>query len=198
MAGPDRRGWGATTIAFAGVGAAVVIAVLTGCSAGTGAEVIAASASPANISDEVPAGSDPSPGPTHTMPPEWCEPSDFPRASLLEATPPAPGEHLILELDPCLTVKSLLGSYAWLEDQGIDADMIQGFQSVAGIEPWTAPLADGDGDCILIRAADHNGWGEIACDSLGVTRATVERTVDGSTLRFMIEDGAITVSGIAR
>ena len=78
-----------------------------------------------------------SPSPTFTMPPEWCEPSDLPLASLPGAALPAPGEHLTLELDPCLTAKSLLGTYFSLEGQGIDADLIQGFESVAGIEPWT-------------------------------------------------------------
>ncbi len=126
------------------------------------------------------------------MPPEWCEPSDFPRAWLPDATLPAPGEHIALAPDPCLSVKSLLGSYAWLEDQGIDADLIQGFQSVAGIEPWIAPLADGSGGCILIRADDRNGWGMIACDSPGAP-AMIEQTVDGSTLRFVTENGVVGV-----
>jgi hypothetical protein len=133
-----------------------------------------------------------SPSPTPTMPPEWCEPSQFPRASLSEAHLPAPGERLALEQDPCLTAKSLLGTYTWLEDQGIDADLIQGFQSIAGIEPWTAPLADGTGTCILIRGDDRNSWGTIACDSTGLP-ATVERTVDGLVLRFVIENGVIAV-----
>ncbi|MBW9111162.1 hypothetical protein JNB63_19805 [Microbacterium trichothecenolyticum] len=90
-----------------------------------------------------------------------------------------------------MTAKSLLGSYTWLEDQGIDADLIQGFQSVGGVEPWTAPLADGSGDCILIRADDDNGWRDIACDSPGVP-AEVERTVDGAILRLTIGvDGVV-------
>lgn len=137
-----------------------------------------------------------SPRPTPTMPPEWCEPSDFPRASLPEAPLPAPGEKLTLKQDPCLTAQSLLGTYTWLESQGIDADLIQGFQSVAGIEPWTAPRADGSGNCILIRGDDRNSWGTIACDSTEAP-ATVERTVDASVLRFELENGAIAVEAVS-
>jgi len=133
-----------------------------------------------------------SPSPTPTMPPEWCEPSDFPRASLPGAAVPTPGEDLTLELDPCLTAKSLLGLYGWLEDQGIDADLIQGFQSVGGIEPWTAPLADGSGRCILISSVHKLHFGPIECDSTGVP-ATVHSWADGSVLRFVIEDDAIVV-----
>jgi len=130
--------------------------------------------------------------PTPTMPPEWCEPADFPRASLAGAALPNPGEQLTLKPDPCLTAKSLLGTYTWLVDKGIDAALIQGFQSVAGIEPWTAPLTDGSGRCILIRADDRNGWGTIACDSTS-SPATVERTAGSSTLRFTIGNDAIAV-----
>jgi len=131
------------------------------------------------------------------MPPEWCEPSDLPLASLPGAALPAPGEHLTLELDPCLTAKSLLGTYMWLEDQGIDADLIQGFQRVAFNEPWIAPLADGSGRCILMRAPNGNGWATIMCDSVGVP-ASVDRIVDGSDLRFVIENDAIAVYVTAR
>lgn len=134
----------------------------------------------------------PSPMPTPTTPPQWCEPKDFPRASQPEAALPAPGQHIILRSDPCLTAKSLLGSAGWLMDRGIDVELIQGFQSVAGIEPWTAPLADGSGMCILIRGADRNSWGTIACDTPG-TPATVQDFVDGDAVRFVIENDAITV-----
>lgn len=174
------------------VGAAIVSAAVTGCSAATETDPIAPSRSPVNTSEEVSTESGRAPGPTPTMPPEWCRPSDFPLASLTGAPLPAPGDHLTLELDPCLTVKSLLGSYAWLEDQGIDADLIQGFQSVAGIEPWIAPRADGSGSCILIRADNDNGWATIACDSL-IVPARIERMVDGQALRFVTEDDAIAV-----
>ncbi|WP_109209149.1 MULTISPECIES: hypothetical protein [Microbacterium] len=137
-------------------------------------------------------GASPTRTTSKTMPPDWCEPREFPEASLDGAAAPAPGEHLTLPADPCLTAKSLLGSYSWLEDQGIDADQIQGFQAVAGIEPWTAPLADGTGHCILLRADDHNGWGKIACDTPGGS-ASVERTVDGASLRFSLERDAVVV-----
>ncbi|MDW4572209.1 hypothetical protein R8Z57_05380 [Microbacterium sp. M3] len=192
MAGLNRRRWGAAPLAFAWVVAAALGAWLTGCSAATDADAVAKSPSPTNHFEEVPTDPGTSPGPTPTMPPEWCEPADFPRRSLPEATLPARGDHLILQLDPCLTVKSLLGSYSWLESQLIDADLIQGFRNVAGIEPWIAPLADGTGRCILIRADTRNGWREIVCDAPD-TPATVERTVDGSALQFRIENDAIAV-----
>jgi hypothetical protein len=133
----------------------------------------------------------PSPGPTPAPPPEWCEPSEVPQASLPERAVPAPGQRVALKPDPCLTKRSLLGLLTSVENRGIDADLIQGFESVAGIEPWIAPLADGSGNCILIRA-DRPPWAAIACDSTGAP-ANVERAVDGSVLRFVIEDGAIAV-----
>jgi hypothetical protein len=128
--------------------------------------------------------------------PPACEPSPFPGASLPGIALPAPGERVTLEEDPCLTVKSLLGTIPWLDSQGIDAARIQGYERVAGIEPWTAPLADGSGSCILIRGRDRNGWGPIACDSTSAP-ASVEQTTDGSVLRFVIENGAIAVYAIS-
>lgn len=139
-----------------------------------------------------------SPSPTPTMPPEWCEPVDFPEASLPQAATPAPGQRLVLQQDPCLTGKSLLGSYEGLENQGVDADLIQGFQRVAGItrylaiESWTAPLSDRSGMCILFRNDNGNGWQRFACDAPGAP-ATLTRTVNGTVLRFVIEDGAVVV-----
>jgi len=180
---------------LAAVGVAVV--VIAGVAGGVAAIVAgrdarddSAPVGPTITSPPVPPA--PSPTPTPTMPPEWCEPKDFPQASLPQLPLPAPGETLVLPSDPCLTAKTLLGSYSWLEDQGIDADLIQGFQGVGGIESWTAPLADGSGACILIRAANHNGWGTIECDSAG-TPAVVNETVQDTPLRFVIEDGAIVV-----
>lgn len=188
---------------LASVGVAVlVVAVITGGvaaivnvrGAGDGTAVAPTHSSPTASPRPTPLAS---PRPTPPVPPEWCEPSDFPRASLPEAALPAPGEHLTLEQDPCLTAKSLLGTFTWLESQGIDADLVQGFQSVAGIEPWTAPRADGSGNCILIRGNDRNSWGTIACDSTAVA-ATVERTVEDSVLRFDIENGAIAVNVVSQ
>lgn len=173
-------------LSIPGVAVALVL-ILAGCSAPSAGT---SSTPPVGPSREESTPSM-SPGSEPTMTPQWCEGAEFPRASLDEAALPAKGERLTLDEDPCLTAKSLLGSYTWLEDQGIDADLIQGFQSVGGVEPWTAPLADGSGDCILIRADDDNGWRDIACDSPGVP-AEVERTVDGAILRLTIGvDGVV-------
>ena len=195
MADTNQRGSRVTASWPARVAVAVIVALLTGCSATTEADVIAASASPTNHSDEVTSASGIPPSATPTMPPESCEPAEFPRASLPPADAPAPGEYLTLEPDPCLTVKSLLGWYMWLEEQGIDADLIQGFQSVAGLEPWIAPLADGSGRCIVMGSS-AGGSGAVACDSAG-TPATMERSADGSVLRFVIDKNAIAVSAAA-
>lgn len=189
MRGRTRRGSGAAAIGW--VASAVVLAMLTGCTAAT-EPVVAASVSPASPSRD--ATPEPGVAPTPTMPPEWCEPSDFPRASLEEADLPVPGEPVTLELDPCLTVKSLLGTYSWLEDQGIDADLIQGFQSVADVEPWTAPLADGSGRCLLIRANDPSGgFPTIGCDSASAPATVETTTANGVALRFMNENDAVVV-----
>ena len=195
MAGMHHPGLGATASA-AGGAALLVVVLLTGCAA-TEADVRAASVSPATPSREVSAESPISPRPTPTMPPEWCKPAELPRASLPAAALPSPGDHLTLELDPCLTARSLLGWGMWLEDQGIDSSRIQGFQSVAGLRPWTAPLADGRGRCIIMGSADGTGTGTVACDSAGVP-ATMERSAGGSLLRFVIENSAIAVYAASR
>ena len=195
MAGMHQFGLEATATACVGV--AILVVALTGCAVTTEADVSAASVSPAKPSPEVSAESPISPSPTPTMPPEWCTPAEFPGASLPEAALPAPGEHLTLELDPCLTAQSLLGWGMWLEDQGIDSSLIQGFQSVAGLGPWTAPLADGSGRCIIVGSSDSHSSGTVACDSAGVP-ATMERSAGGSVLRFVIENGAIAVYAASR
>ncbi|WP_203579382.1 hypothetical protein [Microbacterium hibisci] len=176
--------------------AAVLVALLTGCTATTEADVSAEPVSPADPSRDVSAEPPMSPSPTPTMPPHWCKPAELPRASLPEAVLPAPEDRVILEPDPCLTARSLLGWGLWLEDQGIDSSLIQGFQSVAGLRPWIAPLADGSGRCIIVGWADGGGSGTVACDSAGVP-ATVERTADESVLRFLIEDGGIAVYAVS-
>ncbi|MDR7183016.1 hypothetical protein J2X85_000039 [Microbacterium trichothecenolyticum] len=195
MADTNQRGPTVTATWPARVAVAVVVALLTGCSATTDADVIVASASPTDRSEEELGASGIPPSPTPTMPPESCEPAEFPRASLPPADAPAPGVYLTLEPDPCLTVKSLLGWYMWLEEQGIDADLIQGFQSVAGLEPWIAPLADGSGRCIVMGSS-AGGSGAVACDSAGAA-AKMERSADGSVLRFVIDKNAIAVSAAA-
>ena len=195
MAGMHQPGLGATSSAWVGV--AVLVVLLTGCAATSEADVRAASVSPAKPSQEVSAESPTLPGSTPTMPPEWCKPAELPSASLPAAALPAPGEHLTLERDPCLTAQSLLGWGMWLEDQGIDSSLIQGFQSVAGLGPWTAPLADGSGRCIIVGSADGHSSGTVACDSAGVP-ATMERSAGDSVLRFVIENGAIAVYAASR
>jgi len=182
------RGRRLRAAASAPVAIAVALTVLlSGCTSAPDPRGTATSSPPASSDDDASAEPDLAHSPTPTVPPEWCTPTDLPRASLPGVALPAPGEHVTLQLDPCLTAKSLLGSYSWLKDQWINADLIQGFESVADIEPWIAPRTDGSGSCLLIRADDSNGWREISCDSPDAP-ATVERTLEGSTLHFVIEN----------
>lgn len=173
---------------------AVISVVIVAAITGGVAAMVNARVAPHEAPAVAPTDSSPQPWPAADPP--ACEPSNFPEASLPGIALPVPGGRVTLEEDPCLTVKSLLGSIPWLENQGIDAELIQGYESVADIQPWTAPLADGSGSCILIRGGDRNGWGPIACDSTSAP-ATVERTTDGSVLRFVIENDAITVYATA-
>lgn len=186
----QQFGWGATPPVWFGV--AVLVTLLTGCAATTEADVTATPVSPAKPAPEVSAEPPILPSATPTVPPEWCKPAEVPGASLPAATLPEPGEQVILEPDPCLTARSLLGWGVWLEDQGIDSSRIQGFQTVAGLGPWIAPLADGSGRCIIMGSANRGGSGAVACDSAGAP-ATMERSASGSVLRFVIESDAIVV-----
>jgi len=188
----SRRAQVSAALAVAVVAGVIAVVATVTSNLGTDAEPAIDGPSPTRTATQ-------GPTPSRTLPPvaEGCEPRDFPRASLPAAPPPGPGGRLSLEPDPCLTAHSLLGSATWLEDQGIDTWAIQGFQGVADIEPWIADLKDGSGRCILLRADDHNGWGEIACDA-GLVPASVERVVGDLVLRFEIEDDAVAVSATAR
>jgi len=136
---------------------------------------------------------------TDPIPPvaDGCEPADLPAASLPYAELPAPDAVLTPPPDPCLTAHSLLGSATWLEEHGVDSASVQGFQAVAGIEPWTASLNDGSGSCILLRRDDRNGFADVDCRSDG-TAPSVEREVDGAVVRFSNEGGGVEVTVSSR
>ncbi|MFH8250107.1 hypothetical protein ACH3VR_07060 [Microbacterium sp. B2969] len=118
--------------------------------------------------------------------------------TLPDLAAPAEGTHVTPPPDPPQDARVMLGTRSWLDEQGIDFMSAQGFQRVAGIQAWTAPLTDGTGWCILIRK-DFSGGGfsEVACDADGAP-ARVEREVDGALLRFTIVGDAIDVYNVPR
>ncbi|GAA5198936.1 hypothetical protein [Microbacterium jejuense] len=124
----------------------------------------------------------------------WTPHGDVVR--LPAVSPPAVGTRITLPADQVLTIRALLGTGVWLDDNGFDGATAQGYQSVWRVHPWTADRSDGSGTCLFIRA-DYGGggWSEAVCPAAGAP-AVIERRVDGELLRFTIDGDAVDVYAV--
>jgi len=126
-----------------------------------------------------------------------CDAPDPSQALLPPAAVPSGGSTVTLDPDPCLTATREQGEAAWFDEtKKVDVGSLRGFQSIAGLQPWTARLDDGRGPCLLLRRVGSPEWTDIACGTGGAPSSIQWLIDDGGALRLQISGGVVVVSHI--